>query len=45
MELCCEGVVKGEQGIEWLTEEAVTNSEKYFKMASVAVIQALQTTL
>ena len=35
----------GGAGVEWLTEGAVTISEKYFKMASVAVIQALQTTL
>ena len=36
---------KGGWGIEWLTEGAVTNSEKYFKMASKAVNKAMQTTL
>ena len=35
----------GGAGVEWLTEGAVTISEKYFKMASVAVSKALQATL
>ena len=35
----------GGSGVEWLTERAVTNSEKYFKMASKAVNKALQATL
>ena len=35
----------GGWGIECATEGAVTNSEKYFKMASVAVNKAMQTTL
>ena len=35
----------GGAGVECLTEGAVTISEKYFKMASVAVNKALQATL
>ena len=38
-------MVQGEQGGECATEGAVTNSKKYFKMASKAVSKALQATL
>ena len=38
-------VVHGGYPLECATERAVTNSEKYFKMASKAVNKALQTTL
>ena len=35
----------GGAGVEWLTESAVTNSEKYFKMQYIAVSYAPQATL
>ena len=45
VELCQVKCGTGGAGVEWLTEGAVTISEKYFKMASKAVNKAMQTTL